>query len=215
MTNPVVVGPCTLYRGDCLEILPTLAAGSVDAVVTDPPYGIAGVWKGGAKHGWGRANSQTASRNAWDVKPSAGVFEAILRTAETIVIWGGNYFELPTSRGWLIWNKPERGFTLAEAELAWTSKDFPMRVCDCRRSDPGREHPTQKPLELMRWCLDVMKIPEGATVLDPFMGSGTTGVACVQTGRNFIGIEIDPTYYAIAERRIIESQQQLALPLTA
>jgi DNA modification methylase len=203
-----------LRLGDCLEILPTLAAGSVDAVVTDPPYGIADIWKGGfsEKHGWGRAGLQAPIRNGWDVKPTDEVFTEIIRVGKNAVIWGGNYFELPPSRGWLVWNKPERGFTLSEAELAWTSKDQPIRVYDCHRSDIDRVHPTQKPLSLMKWCLELFSNP-GDTILDPFMGSGTTGVACVQTGRNFIGIEIDPGYFEIAKKRIEQAQLQIRMEI--
>jgi DNA modification methylase len=109
-----------------------------------------------------------------------------------------------------VWNKPERGFSLAEAELAWTSEDFPIRVYDCHRSDTNREHPTQKPLSLMKWCVDKFTDP-GNTILDPFMGSGTTGVACVQLGRNFIGIEKEPKYFEIASRRIEQAQQQMVM----
>ena len=201
----------TLYLGDCLDVMKGMPDKSVDAVITDPPYGIARVWKGGSSHGWGVARLATPKRNGWDDKPpSKETFDEIFRISKNQVIWGGNYFSLPISRCWLVWNKPERGFSLSEAELAWTSRDAPIRVFDYRRSDPGREHPTQKPLSLMTWC--VLNFTEsGDTVLDPFMGSGTTGVACVQTGRNFIGIEIDPTYYAIAERRIREAQQQPTL----
>ena len=204
-----------LYHGDCLEFMRTLPAGSVDAVVTDPQYGISDVWTGGfsARHGWARAGKQKEKRNAWDTEPpSPETFSEIMRIAKRICIWGGNYFDLPQSRGWLVWNKPERGFTLSEAELAWTSLDMPIRVFDYRRSDPDREHPTQKPLALMRWCLDILRTPPGATVLDPFMGSGTTGVACVQTGRNFIGCEIDAGYFEIAQRRIALAQKQPMLP---
>jgi DNA modification methylase len=128
----------------------------------------------------------------------------IARAAE-IVLWGGNYFDLPTSRGWLVWNKPERGFTLAEAELAWTNIDTVIRVFDGVRSDPGREHPTQKPIDLMKWCVSRLK---GRTILDPFMGSGTTGVAAVQLGRKFIGIEVEPKYFDMAARRISEALKQ-------
>jgi DNA modification methylase len=200
-----------LYLGDCLQIMPELAG--ADAVVTDPPYGIADVWKGGASHGWGVASLATPQRNAWDVAPPQKAFEVILRMGDPIVIWGGNYFRLPISRGWLVWNKPERGFTLAEAELAWTNLAMPMRVFDCNRSDVGRVHPTQKPLSLMKWCIEAARIPAGASVLDPFMGSGTTGVACVQTGRKFIGIEIDPGYFEVAKKRISEAQLQIRMPL--
>ena len=202
----------TLYCGDCLDILPTL--GKVDAVVTDPPYGIASCWKGGfsALHGWARAGEAKDMRNAWDeVAPDKSIFDMLLAMSGKQVIWGGNHFPLPTSRGWLIWNKPERGFTLSEAELAWTNIDMPMRVFDYHRSESDRIHPTQKPVALMEWCLEKARIPIGATVLDPYMGSGTTGVACVRTGRRFIGIELDPGYFAIAQRRIAEAQAQPAL----
>ena len=105
-----------------------------------------------------------------------------------------------------MWNKPERNFSLAEAELAWTNKDAVMRVFDCRRSDPGRQHPTQKPVKLMEWCLERLGVPVGGTVLDPFAGSGTTGVAAIRMGRNFIGCEISPEYHAIATRRLKEAE---------
>jgi len=199
-----------LYHGDCLEILPTLDAGSVDAVITDPPYGIASIWKGGfsKNHGWGAAGLQQQSRNEWDEKaPKKETFDLMLSMCKTAIIWGGNYFPLPVSRGWLVWVKPERGFSLSEAELAWTNIEMPMRVYECRRSDPDRKHPTQKPLSLMRWCVENYTRP-GDTVLDPFMGSGTTGVAAIQTGRNFIGIEQDAGYFAIAEKRIHEATLQ-------
>ena len=199
----------TLHLGDCLEFMRGMDAGSVDAVVTDPPYGIANVWKGGAGSGWGVARLATPQRNGWDAAPpDKSVFDELLRVSKQACIWGGNHFDLPKSRGWLVWVKPERGFSLSEAELAWTSRDMPMRVFDANRSDQGRQHPTQKPLSLMTWCLDVLRIPRGATVFDPFMGSGTTGVACVRTGRKFIGCEIDAQYFAIAQRRIAEAQMQ-------
>jgi site-specific DNA-methyltransferase (adenine-specific) len=196
-----------LYLGDCLEYMKSMPDKSVDAVITDPPYGIADVWKGGSSCGWSVARLATAKRNEWDSKPDAAVFENILRVGNKSIIWGGNYFDLPISRGWLIWVKPERGFSLSEAELAWTTMQMPMRVWEHRRSDPDRIHPTQKPTGLMRWCIQNWTNPTD-TIFDPFMGSGTTGVAAIQLGRNFIGCEIDPTYYAIAEKRIKEATLQ-------
>lgn len=189
----------TLYCGDCLEVLPTL--GHFGACVTDPPYGIADKWKGGSsdKHGWGKAKTQSALRNKWDAQPlDEHAISIILEAATEVIIWGGNYFPLPPSRCWLVWSKPERNFTLAEAELAWTNRDNVVRVIDAPRSDTGREHPTQKPVEVMRWCVEKTK----GSVVDPFMGSGTTGVAAVKLGRRFTGIEIDPGYFSIACRRI-------------
>jgi len=200
-----VIGNATLYLGDCLEILPTLP--KVDAVITDPPYGIAHLWKGGfsEKHGWGKALDESITRNEWDAKPlDEAAVAALLAAGKDAIIWGGNYFPLPQSRCWLVWNKPERNFTLAEAELAWTSMDACIRVFDGNRSDPGRVHPTQKPVALMRWCVDKTT----GTVLDPFLGSGTTGVACMEVQRPFIGIEIEPKYFDIACQRIENAQRQ-------
>lgn len=197
-----------LILGDCLEYMKTLSDKSIDAVITDPPYGIADIWKGGGGHGWGVAKRATAKRNKWDKKPAQEYFDEILRIANKVIIWGGNYFELPISRGWLVWNKPERNFTLSEAELAWTNISMPVRVIDYRRSDPDREHPTQKPVGVMMFSIEKAKLPEGSTIFDPFMGAGTTAVAAIRAGHDFIGCEIDPDYFKIAERRIQEAQLQ-------
>jgi site-specific DNA-methyltransferase (adenine-specific) len=200
-----VIGNATLYLGDCLSILPHLP--KVDAVITDPPYGIAHLWKGGFsdKHGWGKAKDESITRNEWDDKPlDEAAIGILLDAGSEHIIWGGNYFPLPRSRCWLVWNKPERNFTLAEAELAWTSKDAVVRVFDGPRSDQGREHPTQKPVSLMRWCV----AKTTGTVCDPFMGSGTTGVACMELNRPFIGIEVEPKYYEMARVRIENAQRQ-------
>ncbi len=190
-----------LYNLDCLKYMKTCPDKSFDLVLTDPPYGIGELWVGGKGHGWGNARKQGEVRNEWDSQtPNQEYFDEIMRVSKNQIIWGGNYFNLPTSRGWLIWNKPERGFSLAEAELAWTSRDMVMRVWDGHRSDTGRKHPTQKPLELMEWCLNFF--PEADLVFDPFMGSGTTAVACKKLGRKCVGIEIDENYFKIAQDRL-------------
>lgn len=202
MTRVEHIGDATLYLGDCREILPTL--GKVDAVVTDPPYGIARVWKGGFGRGWGRAHAEKEARNEWDeAPPSSEVLDWIL-AQKSQIIWGGNYFDLPPSRCWLIWNKPERGFTLAEAEMAWTNFDSVVRVFDYPRSEPDRQHPTQKPVALMKWCVEKTK----GVVCDPFMGSGTTGVACAKLGRKFIGVERELRWFDLACRRIEAAYKQ-------
>lgn len=204
MSERVIIGNATLYLGDCRDILPTL--GKVDAVVTDPPYGIAEKWKGGSGHGWGKAQEEGKLRNEWDNSvPSIETMRAVVAAGKEVIIWGGNYFELPPSRCWLVWSKPERNFTLAEAELAWTNRDNVVRVLDYARSDPDRLHPTQKPVGVMRWSISKTN---GGTILDPFMGSGTTGVAAVQMGRKFIGIEREPKYFDIACKRIEDAQRQ-------
>ena len=125
------------------------------------------------------------------------------------MIWGGNYFAdmLPAKSGWLVWRKPEAetGFSLADVELCWTSLDFAARTLTHQRRD-GNEHPTQKPVKVMAWCLDFA--PQAQTVLDPFMGSGTTGVACAQLCKAFTGIERERKYFDIACERIARAQAQ-------
>lgn len=182
------------------QVVEAFISESADLLLTDPPYGIASVWKGGWGRGWAKAHHQTEQRNAWDKEPpTSEQLGFLVSKAQSAIIWGGNYFQLPASRGWLVWNKPERGFSLAEAELAWTNLDRVVRVFDHRRSDPGRIHPTQKPVALMAWCVEQAAQP--LTVLDPFSGSGTTLIACEQLDRRCRAIEIDPGYVAVALQR--------------
>ncbi len=128
-------------------------------------------------------------------------------------MWGGNYYSLPPARCWLIWQKPTVR-TMADFEMAWTNLDRPSKMFrENRNPDGHREHPTQKPVSLMRWALGF--VTTAKTVLDPFMGSGTTGVACVQSGRRFIGIEIDQGYFDIAVERIKAALAQPDMFVTA
>jgi len=123
-------------------------------------------------------------------------------SADKAIVWGGNYFELPPARCFLVWNKPERSFTLAEAEYAWTNIDNVARVCDYRRSDPDRTHPTQKPLGLMRWCLSQNWSKDCQSILDPFAGCGTTGLAAKLEGRRAVLIEANEGYCEAAANRL-------------
>jgi len=199
---------CTIYNADCRKILPFLEP--VDLVLTDPPYGIAKKWQGGVSHGWAKARSEQEVRNQWDSeKPNSDTLLQIIAKAKKSIIWGGNYFELPVSRCWLVWNKPERNFSLAEAELAWTNEDNVVRVFDCHRSDTGRLHPTQKPLLLMLWCLSLSWTKDFKTILDPFMGSGTTLRAAKDLNRKAIGIEIEEKYCEIAVERLRQEVLEL------
>ena len=199
--KPVIIGNATLYNGDCLDILPTLDR--VDAVITDPPYGLGKKMQGGT---WG-AKDAFSGFLVWDLEAKQEWIDAILSIDVPTVVWGGNYFSVPASRCWLVWNKVNAVPTMADFEQAWTNLDRPSKRLDLPVGRVEYGHPTQKPLTLMKWCIDQARILSGATILDPFMGSGTTGVAAVQMGRKFIGIELDPKYFDIACRRIKDAQR--------
>ncbi len=203
-----------LYNADCLEVLKTLPDGSVDAVVTDPPYGINAV-VGGKCFG----TSNAAATN--DYRPIIGDDRPFdpshLLDFPTVVLWGANHYsdKLPSRARWLVWDKRDgcNSNPLADCEMAWTNDTRPARLFHhrwmgmIRASERGKRlHPSQKPVALFEWALDVMEIPAGATVVDPYAGAGACGVACMNTGRNFIGIEIDKGYHDIAERRIREAK---------
>lgn len=201
-------GRVRLIEGDCREILPTL--GKVDAVVTDPPYGIGNKMQGGT---WGAA-AKYADFRRWDVAPSAENLAALRALAPSVVLWGGNYFAAPAARCWLVWDKANAVRTMADVELAWTNLDKPAKRYRGAVGVHEWGHPTEKPLELMTWCIE--QIPPPATlILDPFMGSGTTGVAAVRLGRKFIGVEIEPKYFDIACQRIEEATRQADLFVAA
>ena len=201
------IGDCTLYLGDCRDILPTLEG--IDCVVTDPPYGI-------GKDGQKRTTGGNGGRKAYDFKgwdahrPDDALLKGLAYIAPVAVIWGGNYFAdlLPATSKWLVWDKGQR-INQSDGELAWTSMPGALRIMTLNRVElmtDGAEHPTQKPVRLMEWTLG--QIDAAGLVLDPFMGSGTTGVACVRRGCAFVGIERDPGYFDIACRRIEEAYKQ-------
>lgn len=203
-----IIGDCRLILGDCREVLPTL--GKVDAVVTDPPYGLGDKWQGGGGgHTKSRWKFHPDEARAWDTHAPQWIAE-ILPSFNEVIVWGGHLFPFPPSRGWFVWDKKQRGtWTTGHTELAWSNLDQPIRAFSLSQveahADMNKAHPTQKPIEIISWTLSYI---EGGTVLDPFMGSGTTGVACVRAGKRFIGIEIDPTYFEIACRRISEAYRQ-------
>ena len=196
------IGDATLYLGDCLEILPKLPL--VDLVLTDPPYGI-GYAAQPTK--WSRDNVARKAEEWDDELPDV---LPIVAKGKFAMVWGGNHFPLPPQRGWLSWVKPPGLPSYGTTELCWTNLAMPCRHLACERCNGDKEqHPTQKPLRLIKWCISFA--PNAETVLDPFMGSGTTGVACAQLGRKFIGIEIEPRYFDIACRRIEDAYRQQPL----
>ena len=194
-----------LYHGDCLEILPHLEP--VDLVLTDPNYGI----------GINKSHRLSVSRGfgdeTWDEKPASKErIQLCLSISKNQIIWGGNYFALPRTRGFIIWDKNNYERDFADCEYAWTSFDKVARIYKKRpmNMDGGKVHPTQKPVELMIYCLnDYAEKPNCVT--DPFFGSGTTAIACERLGIRWAGIEISEKTCAIAKQRIENERKQRKL----
>ena len=215
----VEIGKATLYLADCMDVLPMVSG--VDAVISDPPYGIRYTPGGGGRGAFGgKAHKKFTGKDL--VRGDDRPFDPapLLQLAPAVILWGANHYadKLPTSARWLVWDKhlQETGLSFAEAEMAWSNCKGNVRVFRhlwngvAKQSEVGesREHPTQKPVALMKWCIQQAGLP--GRIFDPYMGSGTTGVAAVQMGCEFVGVEIEERYFDIACRRIEEAQRQEA-----
>ena len=213
MAEKVVIGNAELWHGDCREVLPLLPA--FDLILTDPPYGI-GEAAGKNKSRGKLAVARDYGNDVWDNEPPpAWVIELMRAKAKWQVLFGGNYYSLPPATCWLVWDKENGENDFADCELAWTNLPKAVRRLRWRwagmlqqdmANKEVREHPTQKPVPVMLWAL--MQVREAAAVCDPFMGSGTTGVACAQLGKAFTGIERERRYFDIACERIARAQAQ-------
>lgn len=192
------VGNATLYLASCEDVLPAIQRDF--ACVTDPPYGI-----GANKQTLGKGKKEFDRGGDWDdTRPDI----SWVTQFSGWCVWGGNYFAdvLPPTNDILVWHKLNDGRSFSECELGWTNSGKQTRIKQHHWSGEEKEHPTQKPVQIMRWSIDFF--PEHQTVVDPFMGSGTTGVACANLGRSFIGIEREERYFEIALRRITDAQRQ-------
>ena len=225
------IGAATLYLGDCRALADQLS-GRWDAIVSDPPYGI------GYQHSGHGANGGLMKTAITCCKPIHGddapfdpawMVEAVQvsKSGLPLLLWGADHFKarLPDGGTFLCWDKscgqgPADSFI--DAEFAWMNRrnarciyrHFWKGAARAGEGNSGRmkrAHPSQKPVELMRWCLETARIGIGKTVLDPYLGSGSTGVACVTSGRKFIGVEIDEDYFDVACRRLEEAQRQTTL----
>jgi site-specific DNA-methyltransferase (adenine-specific)/modification methylase len=212
MNRVETIGNATLYLGDCRDIMPTL--GKVGAVVTDPPYGI-GEAAGKAKTRGKLAAAIDYGNDDWDNEPiSPEVISMVRAAGNWQIIFGGNYYDCPAASCWLVWDKENGANDFADCELAWTNLPKAVRrikfmwngMLRANGEERG-DHPTQKPIGVMKWAIGHVPEPND-TILDPFMGSGTTGVAAVQMGRKFIGIEREERYFEIACKRIEQAQRQ-------
>jgi site-specific DNA-methyltransferase (adenine-specific)/modification methylase len=209
------IGNCTLYLGDSAEIFPDL--GWFDACVTDPPYGI-GESAGKAKTRTSGLTSRIKAAHEYkrdygdddwdDAPPPKALIDMIRKTSKYQIIFGGNYFELPPTSCWLVWDKLNGKTDFADCELAWTNMtkavrriQFLWNGCMRQNGEKRGDHPTQKPVGVVKWAIGHLP-KDVVTIIDPFMGSGTTGVACVELGKVFVGIEREEKYFDAACRRI-------------
>lgn len=211
-----------IYHGNCLEIMPLLP--KVDLVVTDPPYGIKydeqASLVGGSKSKNGSAYKTKHESFGWDEEAPHEIINSIIGTGVKSIIWGGNYFNVSPQRCWFFWDKMNDGKTFADGELAWTNLGGSLRRLQYlwdgmlqanMKEKEQRWHPTQKPVPVIRWCIEQAekKKLEINSVLDPFLGSGTTLVACKELNRSGIGIEINEKYCEIAKRRLLATTRSL------
>lgn len=202
-----------LLQGDCLDFMKSLSNNSIDLILTDPPYGKKSD-KG--TNGFGSAKNRRYT-GGWDNKrPTKEVFDEMLRIAKNVIVFGGNYFcdMLPPSNCWLFWDKKgDVAFKnpFADGELIYTTFKRPVKRIVFKQqgfitdSKDKRYHPTQKPSELVQMLVEMFTKP-GDLICDPYTGSGTTAIACLNTGRNFIGTELDENYFNIAKNRIEEAK---------
>jgi site-specific DNA-methyltransferase (adenine-specific) len=213
-----------IVNADCYTLLDAWPSDA--ALVTDPPYGIAYYHSGGGGDASCLTSPHTARAKAFRGKESMihgddKPFDPRPFLAfKTVILWGANHYSchLPSSPAWFVWDKiviPESygKFSFADCEMAWTNGSGPARIYKhlwqgCRRTNDGeikrfgKLHPNQKPVELMQWCLSMAKVSGDALVIDPFMGSGSLGVACHRAGLRYLGVEIDPEHYATAKARL-------------
>jgi DNA modification methylase len=204
----------TIYHGDCRELWSSLLDSSIDLLLTDPPYGIGADrnLRANKQHGKAAAPSKDYGIGTWDREPcDTATLKRFTDKIPQSIIWGGNYFGMPASKCWLVWDKDNGDNGYADCELAWTNLDMAVRKFKHRwmgmlqqnmKEKEERYHPTQKPTEVMRWCLGL--VPDAQTILDPFMGSGTTLRAAKDLGRKAIGIEIEEKYCEIAVKRLAQ-----------
>ena len=208
MSETVTIGNATLIWGDSREIVPTLARPA--AIITDPPYGLGDKMQGGT---WG-AKAAFKEMMVWDnAPPPEADLATLIATGCPCIFWGGNYFTLPPSRCWLIWDKVNAVPTMADFEMAWTNIDRPAKRYMGQVGRVENGHPTEKPVALMRWCITQARVPAGGMILDPYAGSGSTLVAAVQMGYPCTGIEMERRYFDTACKRIEDAKRQGTLDI--
>ena len=193
-----------IYNQDCLEAMKLMQDNQFDLAIVDPPYGI-GISKNPVR--------QKHNKKEWDNSiPTKEYFKELFRVSKEQIIWGGNYFDLPPTQGFFIWDKKQpHDFSLAMCEYAWSSLQKPAKMWSLSvLKEKGKIHPTQKPVELYEWLL-INNAKQGNKILDTHLGSGSIAIACHNLGYDLEGYELDKEYYDNALKRIKEHQSQLRL----
>ena len=203
-----ILGNIKLYNADCMEVMKTFKDKQFNLAIIDPPYGIGDKFKGGKT---GKMNFNEVVEKDWDKVPPMEYWEELMRVSKNQIVWGGNYFPLPPSRCFIVWDKQiSEDFSLAMAELAWTSFDKLAKIFKMPTPKDGKIHPTQKPVQLYKWLLQNYA-KEGDTILDTHFGSLSIGIACHDMKFDLTAIELDKDYYEQAKQRLIYHQRQLTL----
>lgn len=194
---------------DCMDGMAMFPDKFFELAIVDPPYGININCNIGLRKGQRKKREQ----KNWDsAPPDQEYFQELFRVSRNQIIWGGNYFELPASRSFIIWDKAESmyGRSFAECEFAWSSMDDSARIFKLSPNDPARIHPTQKPVALYKWLLAKYAKP-GDKILDTHVGSASSLIACHQMGFDFVGFELDPDYYRAATERLERARAQVSI----
>ena len=201
------IGRITLYNADCMEVMKTFKDKQFDLAIVDPPYGISITDSG-------RLGKYNKNDKRWDdLIPSYEYFKELFRVSNNQIIWGGNYFQLPPTRGFIIWDKKQpENISFASCEFAWTSFDRSAKTFyySALKENDNRIHPTQKPVQLYKWLLQNYA-KEGDTILDTHFGSLSIGIACEKLGFELTAIELDKDYYRMAKQRLLNFKKQLTI----
>jgi len=205
MAEKVTIGNCELWLGDCMEYMATLPDKAFELAIVDPPYGL----PDDSVNGRGKLKNRIMNTDgmAWDTAPTAEYFDELMRVSENQIIWGGNYFDLPPTRGIICWDKVQPWPNFSAWEMAWTSFDHVARLFKFDNRTGDKIHPTQKPVKLYEWLLTNYAKP-GDHILDTHLGSGSSAIACNNLGFEMVGCELDLDYYNAACERIKQATAQ-------
>ena len=195
---------------DCMNVMKDYEDNQFDLAIIDPPYGIPKSWDGAGKLKNRIIQKQTKQLKKWDIAPKKEYFDELFRVSKNQIIWGGNYFDLPPTRGIICWDKVQPFPNFSAWEMAWTSFNVVARIYKFDNRTSDKIHPTQKPVKLYEWLL-TNYAKDGDKILDTHLGSGSIAIACDNLGYDLEGYELDKDYYEAAISRLKEHKSKLKL----